>query len=306
MTPRKRRSLSLPIVLSVVSVVLSIALLVGWIWVLLRNQALTQEVVQNRVLMAAGVISLGVIMAVLVLFTVFLVREILEVRRQTSFIDSVTHELKSPLAALRLCLETMARPELDGAQRNQLRGMMSDDIERLVSVIDGILQASRIEQGTRAREFAQVDTRQVIEDSIRDVTRRRRLQEGWIDVDIRGNIALRSDGTALRTIFENLLDNAVKYSNDPPRVVVSAWQDENDLVLIEVRNEGIGIARRDLRRIFERFYRAPEEGVRARYGTGLGLFVVAALVRDLGGKIEAHSDGLGKGACFRLIFRPRN
>ena len=104
---KRRRSISGPIVLSSVSVALSIAMLVGWIFVLVRNRELTKGVVFNTWMLVGGVASLITIITVLVLFTVFLAREIGEVRRQDSFIDSVTHELRSPLAAIRLCLETL-------------------------------------------------------------------------------------------------------------------------------------------------------------------------------------------------------
>src|SRR5690606_17287747 len=112
MSTRSQRSISLPIALSSVAVALSIALLVGWTLLIVRNPALAHDIIANRVLLGVGIGGFFVIMTVLVLFSVFLVREIREVRRQTSFIDSVTHELKSPLSALKLCLETLGREGL--------------------------------------------------------------------------------------------------------------------------------------------------------------------------------------------------
>ena len=135
----RRRSIGGPITVGVAAAVLTLAMLVAWILVLVRNRALTQEVVGNTWLMVGGIFSFAVIIAVLVLFTVFLVREIREVRRQDTFIDSVTHELKSPLASLQLALETMGRRKLDAERSEQLRAMMLDDVSRLSGLIDGVL-----------------------------------------------------------------------------------------------------------------------------------------------------------------------
>jgi signal transduction histidine kinase len=143
MAPRDTRSISLPITLSSVAVALSIALLVGWTVVVARNESLAEDIAANTLLLITGAVALVVIMTVLVLFTLFLVREIREVRRQTSFIDSVTHELKSPLAALKLCLETLGRPDLPAPQHARLRLMMLDDVERLTAFIDRVLAANR-------------------------------------------------------------------------------------------------------------------------------------------------------------------
>ncbi|MEC8379720.1 MAG: histidine kinase dimerization/phospho-acceptor domain-containing protein, partial [Myxococcota bacterium] len=125
------RSLTFPIVMASVTVPLGIFVLVGWILVLLRNQQLSQQVTNNTGMMAAGVVSLITIITALVLLTVFLSREILESRRQSRFIDSITHELKSPLASIRLCTQTLERANRPLNKRHELQQMMIDDIDRL-------------------------------------------------------------------------------------------------------------------------------------------------------------------------------
>jgi signal transduction histidine kinase len=287
----RRRRLVIPvsIVLSIVAVALSIALLVGWTLVILKTGKVT--------LMVLGIISFSVIMTVVVLFTVFLVREVQEVRRQTTFIDSVTHELKSPLAAMRLCVETMARPGLEDERREELRGMMLEDVERLGAVVDGILAASRL----RTRGPSDVTEFDLHEQSGRAadrIARRHGVSRDSIAVD-GVSIDMRGDAVAVDAVLENLLDNALKYSGEQPRVALSV-RAEGERAVIEVRDDGVGIERRDLRRIFQRFYRAPEESVRSRHGTGLGLYVVAELVRRMGGRIEAESEGLGRGSVFTV------
>lgn len=308
MVAPKRRSISLPIVLSSVAVALTIALLLVWILVIARNmEALQATIVGNLSLLVGGVVSFILIITVLVLFTVFLVREITEVRRQTSFIDSVTHELKTPLASLKLAAETLARPELAPERREQLRVMMLEDVSRLVSLVDGILDASRLLGGREAGDIGEVVVAELIEQVTAEQLRRRSLDPSIFSYEIDEELVLFVDPTALRTIVSNLVDNAIKYSDGTPRVHVEVKRDDDTrTVRISVRDHGIGIGKGDLKRIFQRFYRVPEEAVRSRHGTGLGLFVVAGLVKGLGGKIEASSAGEGQGTTIRVVLPDRS
>jgi signal transduction histidine kinase len=300
-----RRSVPLTIVLSSISVALSIALVVGWILVIARNSAFAKEAAAASVgLLVGGLLSFVVIVSVLVLFTVFLVREIREVRRQTSFIDSVTHELKSPLASLRLCAETLARRDLAGDRREELRVMMLEDVQRLGQTVDSILQASRVGMGQLPRSLVDVKLAELVRDVVDEQLRRHRVPPHSFTIEVDPTVELSTDAHALRTVLLNLVDNAIKYSPSEVAVTVRARTAENR-VEIEVEDKGIGIDRRDLKRIFQRFYRVPEVAVRERYGTGLGLFVVAALVREMGGKVEARSQGRDLGTTMSLSL-PRH
>lgn len=296
------RSISLPIVLSSISVTLSVALLVGWILLIARNKPLAEDFVADTLLLVFGIVSLIVIMTVLVLFSVFLVREIREVRRQTSFIDSVTHELKSPLAALKLCLETLGRPDLPPEQNHKLRQMMLDDVERLAGFIDRVLAATRLPAERSSQPLQEIDLAGLARRCAMAVTRRAHQPEIVVRIDVPPEIVLRSDEVALAVVLENLIDNAVKYSQQSADVVLSARPGREGQVVIEVTDRGIGIRRVDLRRVFERFYRVPDENVRSRRGTGLGLYVVSALVRSLGGRVAAMSEGVGHGTTMRVTL----
>ena len=280
---------------------LTIAMLVGWIILIVQKMTVSQELVQNTWLLIAGIVSFGLIATVLVLFVIFLVREILEVRRQTSFVDSVTHELKSPLASLKLCLETLARPEVGDTQRTTLRQMMLDDVERLSTFIDDVLEASRIGHGLRPHVLADIPLADLTRYVAETVAKRYKLATENIEIGIAEDLHVRTDRTALETILKNLLDNAVKYSDPPVRVGVQATP-LRDSVRLEVRDNGIGIAEADLKRVFERFYRVPVEAVRARHGTGLGLFVVSSLARSIGGRLEVKSAGVGKGTAMIITL----
>ena len=294
------RSLSGPIILSSVAVVLSGALLVGWIWVILKNLELTEQYVQNTWLLVGGVLSFAAIMTVLVLFSVFLAREILEVRRQTSFMDSVTHELRSPLASLRLLLETLSRSEISNEQRTELREMMLEDVERLSAFVDDILEASKLAHGMSSQAWGEVAIREMIERCVGTMHRRHKMEKGQVRVEIDGDPRVETDPTALEIIIKNLLDNAVKYSGPDRAIVVRSVVRPSGMVTIEVHDNGIGIPPRALKRVTDRFYRVPDENVRARRGTGLGLFVVSALTRNIGGKLVIQSGGVGRGTTASI------
>jgi signal transduction histidine kinase len=301
---RKIRSITLPITLSSIAVTLSVALLVGWTLLVVKSPGLTDDIVANTVLVSTGVGALIVIMTVLVLFSVFLVREIREVRRQTSFIDSVTHELKSPLAALKLCIETLSREGLPEAQRVRLRGMMLDDVDRLSAFIDGILTANRLGVAAGTQEIEEVAVAAMVQRAAAVIRRRSKIGDGAVVLAIAEDVVVETDGVALRTVLENLIDNAIKYSGDAPEVTVRARVVDDEVVVIEVADRGIGIPRKSLRRVFQRFYRVPEEPVRRRRGTGLGLYVASELARNLGGRIEARSPGVGQGTTM-IVTMPR-
>ena len=291
---REPRSISTPITLTAVAASLSIALLVAWTIILVGGDAPTW-------LLVLGIIAFVVVMLVLVLFGVSLAREILVTRQQNQFIDSVTHELKSPLASLKLSLSTLERPELSGVQRAEVQRAMNDDVDRLAVFIDDVLEASRIaSRRGLATPTERIVLNDLIERAVDRVLQRRGGSREEVSIDIRPTeLAVYSDPTALEAILKNLIDNAVKYSDRPSRVTVGAFHEGSELV-IEVGDEGIGIPQADLKRIFSRFYRVDSEAVRRRKGTGLGLFVVDAMARRLGGRLSAHSEGPGQGTLMKL------
>ena len=294
---RTVRSISVPITFGAVTVPLSALLLVGWTVFVARRISDEGQVVENVWLLTLGILSFGVIMSVLVMFTFFLAREILEVRKQDSFIDSVTHELKSPLASIKLCLQTLERDGIPEDKREKLRTMMKDDVDRLTSFIDDVLQASRLAHDDVGMALEDVPLAMVTRHVVELVVTRQKLAEGAISVAVPESLSVHTDRAAIEIVIRNLVDNAVKYSRDPVHVVVRAHEDAK-ATIVEVEDSGIGIPPSELKRIFQRFYRAPSEHVRKRKGTGLGLFVVSALVRNLGGSVEARSEGEGRGSTF--------
>lgn len=302
MARRNLPSISTPIVLASVAVPLAIALLVGWTLIFAQDLAGGEAAAQNVWLLVLGSVAFITILTVLVMFAIFLVREILEVRRQNSFIDSVTHELKSPLASIKLGLQTMGRAELPGEKREVLRSMMLGDVDRLSDFIDDVLQASRLAHDRVGMDMSEVGLAALVDECVATVATRQKLPEGAIRVDIDEHLSAHTDRAAMMVVVRNLIDNAVKYSGADMEVSVRARSIEHGGVVLEVRDRGIGIPPKELKRVFHRFYRVPSEDVRSRRGTGLGLFVVSALVRNLGGKVEAESDGPGHGTTMRVTL----
>lgn len=211
--PRTTRSLSTPITLMSVAVALSLGLLVGW--TLLIIDTLTTG---RTWLLLLGIVSIAFITTVLLTSGITLAREIIEGRHQRNFVDSVTHELKSPLASLGLCLETLSRTDLSEAERREVRAMMRQDVERLSAFIDGVLAASRLTHRRRDEERAlePIALADLVETALSKVLRRHaEASPGSVEVDVPRGLTLTSDEIALQTIVENLLDNALKYSAAP-------------------------------------------------------------------------------------------
>ena len=300
---RRLKSISVPITLGAITVPLSAALLVGWSVLLGQKIASSEDIAGDVWLLVLGAISFVVIIVVLVLFSFAVARGILEVRKQDSFIDSVTHELKSPLASLQLCLETLGRQEIAQDQREKLREMMLGDVDRLRSFIDDVLSANRLSY-TRdgLLNLNDVNLFELVTGAVQAARSRHGLDQTAISIDIDSDFSLTTDRSALEIIVRNLIDNAIKYSEGEPAVHLRAVVEDKKDLLLEVKDQGIGIPPKDLKRVFHRFYRVGSDAVRERKGTGLGLFVVSALVRRLGGKVEALSDGLGQGATLRVVL----
>jgi signal transduction histidine kinase len=298
----RQRSISLPIVLASISVALSIALLVGWTLLLARYIDLTREVGAGVSYMVLGIISFVSIMVIMILIAVFLVREILDSRKQIRFIDSVTHELKSPLASMRLSAETLSSRKVSDDQRDKLQDMILDDIDRLSLFIEDILHAGRLEMKSEPLDRQRIDLAEFCRENATPILRRYGMSWDQFHIRVPDDLVLYTDRAILLTVFNNLVDNACKYSEKPRRVRLTADRISKGRVQIRVEDEGIGIAPKELKRVKRRFYRVPDEDVRTRHGSGLGLYVVNGYARRLGGSMEISSPGRGKGTTVKVVL----
>lgn len=289
----RRKSIAFFISLGASLVLLAIALNVGWIILNWREVAL----------LVFGLVFFIVIIFGLILNTTFLIREIRRNEQHDAFINAVTHELKTPIASIRLYLETLKTREVDEAQRREFYNIMLADSDRLLSTVEQVLRAGRT--GMRRRRI----TNSVInvDEMVRECLELTRVRYGlnnshllYTESAEAKGARVSGDPEELRAAFSNLLDNAVKYSDDEVRVSVSVSAIDDKRVAVRVADRGIGIQNAQLKRIFKRFYRVPGRFMARVKGTGLGLFIVHSVVRKHGGRVYAESGGLGHGSTFTI------
>jgi signal transduction histidine kinase len=257
---------------------------------------------RNVVPLVLGIIFFGLIIAGLVLYTIFLVREIRRNEQQDSFLNAVTHELKTPITSLRLYLQTLERRTLSENQRRDFYRLMLDDTDRLLRTVEQVLRAGEIRQRRSRDHWKDVNFTAIIEESLELA----RLRHGLTTEALQfgdtppGQVTLLGNPEELRTAVANLIENAVKYSGEHPAIVVDVSTPNIDTVILRVRDNGVGIPRNELKRIFKRFYRVQSRAAGQVKGTGLGLFIVRSIARRHGGDAFAESEGEGRGSTFTL------
>lgn len=288
---RRRSAIVLAILLGVALVALAITLNVGWIILNWRELLPLVLGIPVTLLLIAGV----------VLNTIFLVREVRRNERQDSFLNAVTHELKTPIASIRLYLETLQRRPVPEEKRQEFYRIMLSDSDRLLSTVEQVLKAGEVAQRIRAHAPEPLELGALTQEAITRVVERNHLSAGAIHFEpnpeplpISGNL------DDLHSVLGNLLGNAIKYSLGEPRVTVRVFVNSAGEACCEITDNGIGIPPEQLKRIFKRFYRVPAREVLRRQGTGLGLFLVRSIARQHGGGVEAASKGEGHGATFTL------
>lgn len=292
---RRRGAIATSITLGALLTGLAITLNIGWI---LTNKA-------HVALLVLGVIFFALLVAGVVVNTVFLVREVRRNERQDSFLNAVTHELKTPIASIRLYLETLERRELDEAQRRKFYAIMRADSDRLLATVEQVLKAGQLGQRARQQNRVVIDLAPLVAECIAVTLERHHLEpEAIVLAPVSGQVRLRVNGIAedLKTALLNLLDNAVKYSPMQVRIRVTLAIRDYSKVALAITDEGIGIPEDDLKRIFKRFYRIPGRYEVKIKGTGLGLFLVHTIARQYGGTVIATSLGANKGTTMTLTL----
>ncbi|MFP5233472.1 MAG: sensor histidine kinase [Acidobacteriota bacterium] len=250
-----------------------------------------------------GVVLFFILIAGLVLNTVFLVREVRRNERQDSFLKAVTHELKTPIASIRLYLDTLERHPGDEQQRRRFYAIMREDSDRLLATVESVLKAGELGQRQRIQQRTRVELHPLVADCISTVLIRHHLPPESITLDeIPGSVRLfvLANIEDLRTAILNLLDNAVKYSPQGVSVRCKLAIERYTWVVLSISDNGLGLLPREIKRIFKRFYRAPSNDQVKIKGTGLGLFLVRTIARQHGGSVHAASQGQGKGSTFQL------
>lgn len=268
----------------------AVAVAVGFGWIIVNWQ--------EGLKVFLGVIFFGAIAAGIILNTIFLVREIRRSEQHDSFINAVTHELKTPIASIRLYLQTLERREVEEAQRREFYRLMLLDADRLLGTVEQILKAGQAGHRKAKRHLKQVDFPNLVSECVEVARLRYHLLPQAMRLDRNGveeKANVQGDVEELRTAVSNLLDNAVKYSGKEVDIEVRLNVPDEKHIVLEVEDRGVGIPPHELKRIFKRFYRVPSRLLSQVKGTGLGLFIVRSIARKHGGKVFAHSEGEGRG-----------
>jgi signal transduction histidine kinase len=289
---RRQKAIAFFVPLCVLLVAAAVSLNVGWI--VINARRLTPLIL--------GIVSFALIIAGLIIYTVFLVLEIKRNEEHDSFINAITHELKTPIASIRLYLQTLQSRSVTDEQRLQFYEIMLADAERLHQTVDQVLKAGVASQKPKRAARAPVDIGTLTHECVALATVRHHLHSEAIALQLHNATPLLVYGEAdeLRTVIANLLDNAVKYSGDNVQVTVSVAAPAPQTVWVRVHDRGVGIPRKQLKRIFNRFYRVQTRGIKQIKGTGLGLYIVRSIAKAHGGRIFAQSEGEGRGATFTL------
>jgi len=257
---------------------------------------------RNVAPVAIGVVLFALIIAGLIVNTVFVVREIRRNEQYDSFLNAVTHELRTPVASIRLYLETLQSRDVTDAQRSEFYRHMLSDTERLIGTVDQVLRAAETTQKRGERNWTAVDVPALLRECAELARVRHHLSADALTEEYHGSgskaTTVLADSDELRVAFGNVFDNAVKYSPGGVRIHAEVLARDHD-VLVRIRDEGVGIPPADLKRIFKRFYRTGRARTKVK-GTGLGLFIVRNILKKHRGGVVAESEGEGKGATVTL------
>jgi signal transduction histidine kinase len=259
-------------------------------------EALAETWVRNSFVLL-GILSLMIIGGIF-LTKHIVSKEMAVARLKSDFVSNVSHELRTPLALIRLYAETLELGRITTKEKkHQYYRIIRKESERLTALINNILDFSRIEAGRKEYEFRETDIADLVRNTL-DSYRYQIEQQGFaleesIDEDLP---AVRIDREAIARALVNLVNNALKYSKDDKYLGVKLYRDDGS-VKLEVADHGIGIARRDQAKIFEKFYRAGDPLVHNTKGSGLGLSLVRHITEAHGGAIEVESSP-GAGSKF--------
>jgi len=249
-------------------------------------------------LLALGVLLLLALIAGVTLNTFFLVREIRRNEQQDAFINAVTHELKTPVASIRLYLQTLQTRAIDENRRKEFYDVMLADSDRLLETIEQVLRTGRIGSSSRRPNFSSIELNSIVEECVERTRALYHIAPENLFFHSGPEVTIRADIDEVRAAVSNLIDNAVKYSGNDVRVSVETAAVNGNHVAVRVRDRGAGIPRTQLKQIFKRFHRVP--GLSRIPGTGLGLYIVRSVAKRHGGRAWAESEGEGQGSTFTL------
>ncbi len=288
----RKKSIAFFISLGVGLTIVLILLYVGWVllgW-------------HTGILLFLGIVLLALIIAGVVVNTIFLVREIRRNEQHDAFINAVTHELKTPVASIRLYVETLKTRDVEAAKRDEFYGIILSDSDRLLGTIEQILRTGRVGSSSRKPNLAPMR----LDELVTECVARARILHGVPPESLQYQpgppLPIQGDYDEVHAAVSNLIDNAIKYSDTEMGIEVAAYKSDGRFAEVRVKDRGAGIAGPELKRIFKRFYRVHGPGAMRVKGTGLGLYIVRSVAKRHGGRAWAESGGPGQGSTFTLQF----
>ena len=288
--PGRGKSIGFFIALGAGLISVIVLLYVGWIFLSWRT----------GILLFLGILLGAMLISGIVLNTFFLVREIRRNEQQDAFINAVTHELKTPVASIRLYLETLQTRAVDEAKRKEFYSIMLEDSDRLLETIEQILRTGRIGHSGRKPSLSRIDLGGLVQECVTRARTLYGLPADSLNFQPGSPVTILADLDEVRAAVSNLIDNAVKYSGMNVKVTVEIAATDDKHVSVRVCDQGLGIPKTELKAIFKRFYRARGTSAPRVPGTGLGLYIVRSVAKRHGGRAWAESEGPGHGSTFVL------
>lgn len=288
----RRRTVRLPVTLSVILMTLNVALMVCWILLLAQ--------IQSWSALTVGTVVFALILVGLIVYLFVTVKEVRLNQRQANFVDSVTHELKTPIAALRLYLETLQLRELDAEQRADFYQTMENELQRLDHLINQLLEVGRLDAIGHLADPEDIALDGLLRDCAESAcAHHKKVADEVVSFDIQPAL-VHTRRVILEMIFRNLLDNAVKYAGEEPQVQVKVQMKPRGRVIVQIIDNGEGVPQDLRKQIFRMFYRGENELERRQKGTGLGLYISRTLTQILKGSISVHDRPDGPGSVFEV------
>ena len=287
----RRRSIAFFIALGIGLISVIILFYIGWVLLNWRT----------GILLFLGALLALMIISGVVLNTTFLVREIRRNEQHDAFINAVTHELKTPVASIRLYLETLQTRPIEEAKRQEFYRTMVEDSERLLATIEQVLRTGRIGSTVHHKlNLSRLDVNHIVEECLERARMLHRVPPEALQYHPGPPMSILGDPDEVRAAVSNLIDNAVKYSGPAVKVTVETAPSDGRFITVRVKDEGAGIPKMELKQIFKRFYRVPGPLAMRVKGTGLGLYIVRSVAKRHGGRAWAESEGPGRGSTFVL------
>lgn len=307
---RRRHSFVYNLAIFVLAQLVWLAVLLLWIYWYITNNLIFEQVGENLspqiVYDAPSVFPFvgGIVLLVGLSFSIVLIFRHLNVQIRLTklydnFIANVTHELKSPLSSIQLYLETLNSRDVPEEKRKEFYELMMRDSERLKNLINSILEIAAMDKKKLKRNFEVYKADETINRIILESAEQFVLKPEIIKFTGEADCEVLIDRNSIKTVFNNLIDNSVKYSLNNPEIIVSLKQN-GKRIEIDYKDNGIGIPNDQLKKIFLKFHRIYDNDIPNVKGTGLGLYVVKEIIKIHKGKISAFSEGKGKGARFRI------